>query len=45
MLPKVALIPVVTEIAVIYYGFINWKKRNLKPYEFLYHKDSGTITL
>ena len=45
ILPKVAVVPVVTEIAVLYYGFINWKKRNLKPNEFSYHKDSGTITL
>jgi len=45
ILPKVAVIPVVTEIAVFYYGFIYWKKRKLKSNEFTYHKDSGTITL
>lgn len=45
ILPKGAVIPVVTEIAVFYYGFIYWKKRKLKSNEFTYHKDSGTITL
>ncbi|WP_296382588.1 hypothetical protein [Winogradskyella sp.] len=45
ILPKVAATPFVTEIAVFYYGFINWKKRTLKPNEFSYHKDSGTIGL
>ena len=34
-----------TEIAVIYYGFINWKKRALKAHEFSYHRHSGTATL
>lgn len=45
ILPKGAVIPVVTEIAVFYYGFIYWKKRTLKENEFSYHKDSGTIGL
>ncbi|CAM1351375.1 conserved membrane protein of unknown function [Tenacibaculum insulae] len=45
ILPKSVVIPVVTEIAVFYYGFIYWKKRELKENEFSYHKDSGTITL
>lgn len=45
ILPKNIVIPVVTEIAVFYYGFIYWKKRELKENEFSYHKDSGTITL
>jgi small nuclear ribonucleoprotein (snRNP)-like protein len=44
-LPKGAVMPVATEIAVFYYGFIYWKKRKLKSNEFTYHKDSGTITL
>ncbi|SHG41486.1 hypothetical protein [Winogradskyella jejuensis] len=34
-----------TEIAVIYYGFIYWKKRALKPNEFTYHKTSGSVGL
>lgn len=44
-LPKGPVMPVATEIAVFYYGFIYWKKRKLKSNEFTYHKDSGTITL
>lgn len=45
ILPKRTVIPVVTEIAVFYYGFFAWKRRTLKENEFSYHKDSGTITL
>jgi len=45
ILPKKVVIPVVTEIAVFYYGFIYWKKRKLNENEFSYHKDSGTISL
>jgi len=45
ILPKKIVFPVITEIAVFYYGFIYWKKRDLKANEFSYHKNSGTITL
>jgi len=45
ILPKKAVIPLVTEIAVFYYGFVYWKKRKLNENEFSYHKDSGTISL
>ncbi len=45
ILPKSFVIPVVTEIAVFYYGFLFWRKRKLKENEFSYHKDSGTISL
>ena len=45
ILPKYAVSPIVTEIAVFYYGFIYWKKRALKENEFSYHKNSGTIAL
>nr|WP_288934228.1 hypothetical protein [uncultured Allomuricauda sp.] len=45
MLPKIAVIPFVTEISVFYYGFVYWKKRELDENEFSYHKESGTITL
>ncbi len=45
ILPKAVVVPVVTEIAVFYYGFIYWKKRKLKNNEFSYHKNSGTIPL
>ena len=44
-LPKKIVIPFVTEIAVFYYGFFYWRKRELKENEFSYHKNSGTITL
>ena len=45
ILPKVIVIPVVTEITVFYYAFFDWKKRALKENEFSYHKTSGTISL
>ena len=45
ILPKGVVIPVVTEIAVFYYGFLYWKKRKLNTNEFSYHKDSGTVPL
>ncbi|AUP78086.1 hypothetical protein [Flavivirga eckloniae] len=45
ILPKPVVIPFVTEIAVFYYGFIYWKKRELSSNEFSYHKNSGTPTL
>ena len=45
ILPKSLVIPVVTEIAVFYYGFIYWKKRKLNQNEFSYHKESGTVSL
>src|SRR5690606_29172020 len=34
-----------TEIAVIYYGFVNWKKCKFKENEFSYHKNNGTPVL
>ena len=45
ILPKGMVIPLVTEIAVFYYGFVYWKKRELNENEFSYHKESGTVTL
>ncbi len=45
ILPKMAVIPIVTEIAVMYYGFWYWKKRELKENEFSYHKNSGIVSL
>lgn len=44
LVPKKMVIPFATEIAVFYYGFINWKKRKLSENEFSYHKNSGIIT-
>lgn len=45
MLPGKVVMPVVTEIAVFYYGFLHWKKIQLKENEFSYHKASGTVAL
>lgn len=45
ILPKAVIMPIVMEISVFYYGFLYWKKRNLRESEFSYHKSSGTITL
>lgn len=44
-IPKKLAIPLSTEIAVFYYGFINWKKIKLNENEFSYHKSSGIITI
>jgi len=45
ILPKSMVVPVVTEIAVFYYGFVFWKKKKLNENEFSYHKNSGTVSL
>lgn len=45
ILPKRLAIPFATEIAVFYYGFINWRSRPLQENEFTYHKNSGTPAL
>ncbi|SFT41552.1 hypothetical protein SAMN05216474_0436 [Lishizhenia tianjinensis] len=45
ILPRRVVNPVVTEIAVLFYGFIYWRKRKLKENEFTYHKDNGAVTL
>jgi hypothetical protein len=45
ILPKKISGAFATEIAVLYYGFFNWKKRKLSVNEFSYHKNSGTIAL
>ena len=45
ILPKRVVMPVVTEIAVFYYGFVCWKKREVRENEFTYHQQSGTIAL
>ncbi len=34
-----------TEISVIYYGFLAWKKRKLKENEFSYHKNSTSVSI
>lgn len=45
ILPKKLVLPFVTEVAVFYYGFINWKTREINENEFTYHKNSGTTAL
>lgn len=45
ILPKKLILPFATEVAVFYYGFINWKKRRINSNEFTYHKKSGTPSL
>lgn len=45
ILPKKVSVAFSTEIAVIYYGFINWKKHKLQANEFTYHKHSSIIAL
>ncbi|WP_237276179.1 hypothetical protein [Tenacibaculum ovolyticum] len=34
-----------TEIAVVYYGFLAWKKRALKENEFSYHKNGTSVSI
>jgi hypothetical protein len=45
ILPKKISILFSTEIAVIYYGFINGNKHQLQANEFTYHKHSSVIAL
>ncbi len=45
IVPKKMAIPLATEIAVFYYGFISWRKKKLAKNEFSYHKNSGIITI
>lgn len=45
ILPKRLVLPFATEVAVFYYGFINWKTKEIRENEFTYHKKSGTPAL
>lgn len=45
ILPNSVIPLFATEVAVIYYGFINWRKEKLKPNQFSYHKSSGTLAI
>lgn len=45
ILPKRLVLPFATEVAVFYYGFINWKTRVVLENEYTYHKKSGTPAL
>ena len=42
LLPTKVIIPFATEIAVIFYTFLKWKKRKLNPNEYSIHKNSST---
>ena len=33
------------EIGTVYYGFFHWKKITLKPNQYTYHKNTGTVTM
>lgn len=45
VLPKPLVRPFATEVAVLYYGLLNWKKHMLADNEFSIHKKSGTPAL
>lgn len=45
VLPKQVAAILVTEISVIYYGFINWKRKKLEENEFSYHVKSTTMSI
>ncbi len=45
ILPRKIASLLTMEVAVLYYGFIDWKKKRLAQHEFSYHKKSGTISL
>ncbi|AHM60712.1 hypothetical protein D770_12275 [Flammeovirgaceae bacterium 311] len=45
LLPTKVAVALATEIALVYYGFIHWKKLTPRQNEFTYHKDTGTVAL
>lgn len=45
VLPKKVDKVLAFEISLIYYGFLNWRKRKLLDNEFSYHKKSGTVAI
>jgi hypothetical protein len=45
LLPGYMAIFLASEIAVIYYGFIRWRKIKTSKHEFTYHKHSATMGL
>lgn len=46
ILPKLPASLLATEIAVVYYSILNWKKKEIDALkEFTYHKNSGTVGL
>lgn len=45
VLPKQVAAILVTEISVVYYGFVHWKKKKLAENEFSYHVKSTTLSI
>jgi len=45
IVPRKIVTPLATEIAVIYYGFVNWKSRPLRQNEFTHHQNSSSFGL
>ncbi len=45
ILPSRLVGPFATEVAVIYYGLLNWKRKKLSANEFSYHRSSGSLAL
>lgn len=45
LFPGKLAMPFATEVAVVYYGFIQWRSKEIKENEFTYHKKSGTPAL
>ena len=44
ILPRRIAIFFAFEVATFYYGFLYWKKRELRENEFSYHRDSATLS-
>jgi len=42
LIPEKMVTPFATEIAMFYYGFVNWRKNEVSNNEFTYHKKSAT---
>lgn len=45
ILPEKAVALFATEVAVVYYAFISWRSRPLRPNEFSYHKNGEATAL
>lgn len=43
--PKQVASVLVTEISVVYYGFIKWRSKKLKTNEFSYHKKNALVSI
>ncbi|MEW7290849.1 hypothetical protein [Aquimarina sp. 2304DJ70-9] len=45
ILPSIIVSPIASEIALTYYGLIDWKRKKVNDNEFTYHKNSGSLAL